>query len=194
MKPTSLLLLLSLLLLSLSSFLVVGPSAAAFACGKLIVTYDAQKNESQVQLRPLIIEGVFQTAPGETRMGENALPNDAHGVALTSLYSYPGRTPSQPQEIIIVVESESANPAYEDDRKLSLNIDGAVLELGIPERGVTRTNMGLTREDLSVRVSCDQFLKFVGAKKAKLSLGSRTFTLTQCHMEALRKFARSIPT
>lgn len=192
MKPTSLLLLLSLLL-SLSSFLVVRPSAEAFACGKLILTYDAQKNESQVQLRPLIIEGVFQTAPGETRMGENALPNDDHGVALTSLYSYPGRTPSKPQEIIILVESESANPAHEDDRRLSLNIDGTALDLGIPERGVVRTNMGLSREDLSVRVSCDQFLKLVGAKKAKLSLGPRTFNLTPCHMEALRKFAKSIP-
>ena len=181
------------LVISLSSFLVFRPSAAAFACGKVIVTYDAQKNESQVQLRPLIIEGVFQTAPGETRLGENALPNDDHGVALTSLYSYPGRTPSKPQEIIIVVESESASLAYEDDRRLSLNIDGTALDLGIPERGVARTNMGLTREDLSVRVSCDQFLKFVGAKKAKLSLGPRTFALTQCHMEALRKFAGSIP-
>jgi hypothetical protein len=162
-------------------------------CGKLVVTYDAQKNESQVQLWPLILEGVFQTAPGETLMGENSRYNEDHGVALTSLYSYPGKRPSKPQEIILVVESESTSPIYEDDRRLSLNIDGTTLDLGIPERGVTLTNMGRTREDLSARISYDQVLMFVGAKKAKLSLGPRKFNLTQCHLEALRKFARNIP-
>jgi hypothetical protein len=191
MTPTSLFVLLSLLLY-LGPLLVVEPSAVAFECGKLIVTYDSQKDESQVQLRPLIIEGVFQTAPGEIRMGENSRPNDDHGLALTSLYSYRGKTPSKPQVIIIVVESESTSPTYENDRRLSVNIDGTALDLGTPARGVTRTNMGLTREDLSARVSYEQFLKFVGAKKVKLSLGPRSFSLTKCQTEALSKFAKSI--
>ena len=174
--------------------LVVRPPSAPVACGKLIVSYDAQKDETQVQLRPLILEGVFQIAPGDSLVGENHLGDDDHGVALTALYSYPGKASSKPQVIVIVVESETTNPRYEKDRRLLLKLDAAALDLGIPERGVTRTNMGLTREDLSTEVSYEQFLKIVGAKKVKLSLGPNTFTLTQCHREALHRLADSIPT
>ena len=86
-------------------------------------------------------------------VGEDHLPNDDHGVALTALYSYPGKSPSKPQMIVIVVESETTNPRYENDRRLLLKLDATALDLGIPERGVTRTNMGLTREDLATEVS-----------------------------------------
>lgn len=194
MRMTLPLLVLLASLLYPTPHLVVRPPSAPVACGKLIIAYDAQKNETQVQLRPLILEGVFQTAPGESLMGENHLPNDDHGVALSALYSYPGKVPSKPQVIVIVIESETTNPRDENDRKLLLKLDAAALDLGIPERAVSRTNMGLTREDLSTEVSYEQFLKIVEAKKVKLSLGPNTFTLTQCHSEALRRLANSIPT
>jgi hypothetical protein len=163
-------------------------------CGKLLVTYDEKKDESLVQLRPLIIEGVFQTAPGETLMGENSGVKDEYGVAITALYSYPGKTPSKPQAIMFVVEFENTSPTHEKDQRLSLNLNGEILDLGLPERRVERTNMGLTREDLSIRISYEALFKFAGAKKATLSIGPKRFTLTECHLEALRKFARNIPT
>jgi len=84
------------------------------------LAYDEQKKETKVQLRALVLEGVFQTAPGESLVGENRLPNDDHGIALTAIYSYPGKAPAKPQAIVIVVESESASPKYENDRRLQL--------------------------------------------------------------------------
>jgi hypothetical protein len=185
-------------ILGLLSFVFLGSLNGAHTgivaeCGKVISNYDEQKKETQVQLRPLVLEGVFQTAPGESLVGENHLPNDDHGVALTAIYAYPGKALTKPQAIVIVVESESVSAKYENDRRLRISLDGSVLDFGTCERGVKRTNMGLVREDLSVVISYEQFLEIARAKKAKLSVGPNSFKLTQCQMEALRKLATSIP-
>ena len=125
--------------------------------------------------------------------GENYLPNDDHGVALTAFYTYQGKVPSKPQSIIIAIEVESTQPKYEKERSLSMNLDGDVLNLGLMDRAVHLTNLGFTREDLSVPVSYEQFMKITNAKKVKLSLGTNKFTLTVCHLDSLRKLAGNIP-
>ena len=191
MKWTFALVLLSFVILS---SLNAAPTRIVAGCGRVISNYDEQKKETRVQLRPLILEGVFQTAPGESLMSENSLPNDDHGVAFTAIYSYPGKAPARPQTIVIVVESESASPKYENDRQLRLSLDGSVLDLGTSQREVSRTNMALVREDLSAVVSPAQFVKIAKAKKLKLSVGPNSFTLTECQMEALKKLAAGIPT
>jgi hypothetical protein len=160
-----------------------------FKCGKVISTFNQSKNETQVQLRPLILEGVFHIAPGETLITEASLPNDDHGVALTALYTYPGKVPSKAESILIVIEAEGTKPVYEKERTLSMNVDGAVLTLGWMDRAVQRTNLGLIREDLSITISRDTLMKITNAKKARINLGATNFTLTECHLDALRKFS-----
>jgi len=141
----------------------------------------------------LILEGGFETAPGETLHGENYLPNDDHGVALTFIYAFPGKVPSKPQSVIVVIEAENTRPKYESDRELSVNLDGVVSKLASTNRTVWRTNLGLTREDLSTSVSFEQFMKIISAKKVKVILGNSSFLLNECHLEALSKLGSAIP-
>jgi hypothetical protein len=172
----------------------LGSSAkASYKCGTLISAFDAAKNETQVQLRPLILEGGFETGPGETLHGENYLPGDDHGVALTFIYAYAGKVPSKPQSVIVVIETENTQPKYESDRDLSVSLDGAVSKIASTTRTVRRTNLGLTREDLSTSVSFEQFMKIISAKKVKVILGNSSFLLNECHLDALRKLGSTIP-
>lgn len=46
------------------------------------------KNETRVQLRPLILEGAFHVAPGETLFSENSSPAANYGVALTISWNH----------------------------------------------------------------------------------------------------------
>lgn len=163
-------------------------SRTKFKCGKVNSAFDNSKNETQVQLRPLILKGIFHIASGETLHSQESLPNDDHGVALSVLYSYQGKVPSKPQSIVIVIEVESAQPKYETERSLSVNLDGEVQKIGLMDRTVQLTGLGFTREDLSVPVSYEQFMKITNAKKVKINLGANSFNLTECHLDALRKF------
>jgi|GEM_PF-3732221 len=163
-----------------------------FACGKVITTFDKSKNETRAQLRPLILEGVFQVAPGETLLTEGSSANDDHGVALTVFYTYPGKTVTKPTSLILVIESESQNATYDRERNVSFNIDGNSLPLGLMERAAQRTNLGFIREDLSITISVDVFMKITNARKAKIALGANSFTLTDCHLDALRNFASTL--
>jgi hypothetical protein len=173
----------------------LGSGDRKFQCGTVLRNFDQQKNETQVQLRPLILEGVFQIAPGSTLSGDNSLPNDDHGVALTAIHTYAGKAPTKPQSLVIVVETENPRSEYEaeSDRALSLKIDGTIIELGSAARTMERTNMGLTREDLSTSISYENFQKVVRAKKVQLILGHKDFPFTDCHLDALRKFESTLP-
>jgi hypothetical protein len=164
-----------------------------YKCGTLISAFDPSKNETQVRLQPLILEGKFETAPGETLLGENYLSSDDHGVALTFIFAYPGRVSSKPQSVTIVIEAENTHPKYESDRQLSVNLDGTVTKLASTNRAVWRTNLRLTREDISTSVSVEQFMGIISAKKVTLILGNSSFVLNECHFDALRKLGSAIP-
>jgi len=66
------------------------------------------------------------------------------------------------------------------------------LPLGLMERAAQRTNLGFIREDLSITISVDVFMKITNARKAKIALGANSFTLTDCHLDALRNFASTL--
>ena len=124
-------------------------------------------------------------------VGENSLPNDDHGIALTFIYTYQGKVFSKPQSIVIAIGVESRWPIYEKERSLSINLGGDVLNL-VLERAVQHTNMGYTREDFSGTITYDQFMKITDAKKVSLTIGANRFDLTECRLDALRKLASTI--
>jgi hypothetical protein len=161
-----------------------------FACGTIITNFDKSKNETRVQLMPLILEGVFHVAPGETLRAESSSIYD--GVALTVFYAYPGQMVTKPVSIVLVIESESMNPTYDRERNASATIDGYRIPFGLMERAAWRTNLGYLREDLSISISLDAFTKIINAKKAKITIGANNFTLNDCDLDALRRFAAPI--
>lgn len=161
-------------------------------CGMVISEFDKSRNETRVQLRPLLLEGGIHVDYGETLQSQNSRGDAGYGVLLNIVYTYQGQAPSKPQSFVIIIGLESKWPMYERERDLSMKLDGEVLPLGPMARAVQHTNLGFTREELSRPISYEQFMKIANAQKVKINLGKTDFNLTKCHLDALRKLASTV--
>lgn len=139
--------------------------------GELVkVTYDEQKDVTQVSLNPIIL---ISRKHEELRLG--------------AVTAYQGKVKVVPREIALVFVSLTSTDSnkYEAARKLTVVIDGQRLPIGETKRS-KQTQNGLFIETLLVNMPTETFLRMGKAKQVSLKLGFTEVALTPANIVTLR--------
>lgn len=139
--------------------------------GELVkVTYDEQKDVTQVSLNPIIL---ISRKHEELRLG--------------AITAYQGKVKVVPREIALVFVSLTSTDSnkYESARKLTVVIDGQRLPIGETKRS-KQTQNGLFIETLVVNMATETFLRMGKAKEVSLKLGFTEVALTPANIVTLR--------
>lgn len=145
--------------------------------GDIETSFDKEKNETKVELKRMNLR--VSNFPGEPVL------------QITAYYTYPGTTPSKPQDIVIGFISQSAKKErkFQDFRELKAKFDGGeTLSLGTAELVDTRSLTYSLKEVLGLYVPYDKFLKVANVEKDtfRMSIGNINFELDKKHLEAFR--------
>ena len=157
--------------LSLFAVVSVAQSSVPTPTGQLVkVEYDANKNFTQISLNPIVLAS---RKLEELRLG--------------ALSGYPGKTPSKPKEIILIVLSLSHTDEnrYEVARKLTAVADGQRFDWG-ETRHTKQAENGLFIEMMMANVPMDDFLAVSKAKAVRIKIGLTEVELSSPQINILR--------
>jgi len=125
------------------------------------------------------------------------LPSEA--LELMAHYSYAGRTPTIPDEVVLSFLSLAEGEfKYSAKSQVAVVADGSRISLGpvvIADRR-SDTHMpggctGFLRETLQVTLSAEDYKRLVNASKLKMMLDKTEFTLTKDQLKLLRALSEA---
>ena len=144
--------------------------------GDVSVNYNSARNESEVQIMRLDLEG--NTEKGVVLSARFKVRGDA---------SIAGHTIGIPSAVIFNFASFAPEKVFKDDPALKIVADGVAVFNNKAHNLSTTTTGG--NEFLVQAIPLDQFLKVTAAKTVVLTLGSKEFLLSESQMRALRDMA-----
>ena len=144
--------------------------------GDVTVNYNPARNESEVQIVRLDLEG--NTEKGVVLSARFKVRGDA---------SIAGHTIGIPSAIIFNFASFAPEKVFRDAPALKIVADGATV-FNDKAHNISATTAG-GNEFLGQAIPLDQFLKMTAAKTVVLTLGSKEFLLSESQMRALRDMA-----
>ena len=111
-----------------------------------------------------------------------------NGLHLRIVGMYEGEKLNEIKSTGLLIFSVADKPIFEDDRNLTLIIDGKELKLGQMELGFHEYDTVRHMEGLYVRVSLETLAKLANAHKIEGKVGAKSFALTQAHQQAIKAF------
>ena len=153
----------------------LGPNAFKDV-GDVSVNYNSARNESEVQIVRLDLEG--NTEKGVVLSARFKVRGDA---------SIAGHTIGIPSAVIFNFASFAPEKVFKGDPALKIVADGITVFNDKANNMSTTTTGG--NEFLVQAIPLDQFLKMTAAKTVVLTLGSKEFLLSESQMRALRDMA-----
>lgn len=148
----------------------------------IVTEYNKDKDETKVELKQIKITG--------------AKVNDEHLLNLTAYFTYAGKKPSKPAEVVLGFVSASYNRErkFQDFRELKAQVEAKQESLGTMELIFSRLMSNFYKEVLGIYLPWDVFERLIEGKKESLemSVGNIRFALERVHLEALRDFASRI--
>jgi len=88
----------------------------------------------------------------------------------------------------LLIFSVAGKPLFEDDRDLTLVIDGKELGLGRMELGFHEYDSVRHMEGLYIRVDLETLARLANAHKAEGKVGAKSFALTRAHQQSIKAF------
>jgi hypothetical protein len=140
------------------------------------VNYNAARNESEVQIMRLDLEG--NTEKGVVLSPHFKVRGDA---------SIAGHTIGIPSAVIFNFASFAPEKVFKDDPALKIVADGITV-FNDKAHNMSATTAG-GNEFLVQAIPLDQFLKVTAAKTVVLTLGSKEYLLSESQLRALRDMA-----
>jgi len=110
------------------------------------------------------------------------------GLHLRVVGMYEGEKLIEIKSTGLLIFSVAGKPVFEDDRNLTLIIDGKELGLGRMELGFHEYDAVRHMEGLYVRVDLETLASLANAHKVEGKVGAKSFTLTQAHQQAIKAF------
>ena len=148
----------------------------------IVTQYDKAKDETKVELKRMTVRTIMEPR--------------AHTLHLTVYYTYPGKTPSKPKEVVVgfVSASNNRDRKFQDNRNLTAELDGKAVKFGPFELIESRMMPTYFKEVLGLYVPFDDFFHIVDNNRETLtmSLGNVRFELTRENMNALRDLASRV--
>ncbi|MDT5062238.1 MAG: hypothetical protein QOH63_2697 [Acidobacteriota bacterium] len=157
------------------------PAKPVRKVGKAEVYYFPKQNETEGKVYFEVI-GKFQ----DMYEGKDVLQMEVD-------YKVTGNKATKPESVIIIVSSYSSNGLkYKDNHRISIYVDDVKFRSGDTREWFSAPGKISSETYVTPRLSYDDFLKLIGAKKVEMEFGQTRFTLSQENLEALRDLNRTI--
>jgi hypothetical protein len=148
---------------------------------RAVVRYSKQRNESEVELTRVQLDGDVDLGLGLALVPHFTVPGDAQAA---------NHTPHLPKWVGLEFASYCKEKRYSSDSPLKIKADGKVIYTGTARLMSSSMNNGSASEFLSQRISYQQFREMARAGEVTIILGAKEYPLTSDQLAGLRDMAK----